>query len=201
MKPVDPVLDTDLSAYVDNQLDINRRIEVEAAQSEGEHDLAGVALLGDRRREARDEAGAVGLFAEQDAVAGGDLLGRTQEGAPAVARLAHMQRDADARRDALAHPLAEQLGGDDAGVVENERIARPEQVGQLTDDVILRRRARLHDEQACRVARAGRPERDALIRKIEIEKVDAHRSLECIGRPTGARSVCQRGRRRPARRS
>ena len=34
MKPVDPVLDTDLSAYVDNQLDINRRIEVEAYLSE-----------------------------------------------------------------------------------------------------------------------------------------------------------------------
>lgn len=34
MKPVDPVLENDLAAYVDNQLDINRRIEVETYLSE-----------------------------------------------------------------------------------------------------------------------------------------------------------------------
>ncbi len=63
MKPVDPVLDTDLSAYVDNQLDINRRIEVEAYLSENPviaaQVMADLSLKGELRLALADQRSSV----------------------------------------------------------------------------------------------------------------------------------------------
>ena len=48
-----------------------------------------------------------------------------------------MQVEGDLRPALAAHALAVERGADDARVVEDERIAGAEQVGEVADDAIL----------------------------------------------------------------
>ena len=64
---------------------------------------------------------------------------------------------------------------DNSGVVDHERVARPQQVGQIAHDAILESATpRPHHQQPRRIARrAGR----SAIRsggKVEIEQIGAH---------------------------
>ena len=63
-------------------------------------------------------------------------LGRPRESAPAAFVDALVQVEGDLRPTLAAHALAVQSGADHARVVEDERIAGAEQVGEVADDVI-----------------------------------------------------------------
>ena len=64
-------------------------------------------------------------------------LGRPREGAPAAFVDALVQVEGDLRPALAAQPLAVQRGADHARVVEDQRIAGAEQVGEVADDAIL----------------------------------------------------------------
>ena len=68
--------------------------------------------------------------------------------------------------------------GDHPGVVEHEHVAWGEQLGQVAHDAVFESRpeplARMNDEEPRGVARLGRAQRDALVRQLEVEIVDAH---------------------------
>ena len=65
-----------------------------------------------------------------------------------------------------------------AGITRVSLITRTspgaQQVRQVADGAVLERRSRTHDEQAGGIPRLGGPERDPVVRQVEIEKVDAH---------------------------
>ncbi len=65
--------------------------------------------------------------------------------------------------------------GDDARVVEHQRIALAQQLGQVAHAAILEGDVtRRHHEHPRGIARADGVQRDALLGQLEIEKVDAH---------------------------
>ena len=78
-------------------------------------------------------------MAEADAVADGEALGRPREGAPAALVDALVQVEGDARAALAAQPLALQRRADHARVVEHERIAGAQQVGQVADEAVVER--------------------------------------------------------------
>ena len=74
----------------------------------------------------------------------------------------------------LASPaLPLELRGNDLGVVEDQHVARPEQLRQI-EHLMVGNLAAAHDEQPRAVPRPRRPQRDAIGRKVEIEIGDAH---------------------------
>jgi hypothetical protein len=83
------------------------------------------------------------IVAEGDAVAFLQPLARTHEGDPAVGRDPAMQGGLDRHRRSVAAaglaagPQAHQPGRDHAGVVEDQGVARPQEVGQLADDAVF----------------------------------------------------------------
>ena len=115
----------------------------------------------------RDRGGDAG--AEIDAVAGAQPPGVADEGAPGARPLALVQGGADPR---LAAPAFE-LGGDDAGVVEHQHVAAPQQRRQI-EDGLVGDASPVDQQQPRRIARARGPQRDPVGRELEIEKVDAH---------------------------
>lgn len=80
-----------------------------------------------------------------------------------------MERRADPRLS----PHAFQLGGDDAGVVEHQQVARAQGGGQVAHSLVAGS-GPVQDQHARRIARGCRVERDPLGRQGEIEKVDVH---------------------------
>src|SRR6185503_8569538 len=101
-------------------------------------DLAALALLRDSRRE---------IFGEGDAIALLQPLGGPGEGAPFGIAEALMQQDLDAR---LAAP-ADQPGGNDARIVEDQEVAGCQQLRQIAHAAVLERAA--DHEQPRRVPR------------------------------------------------
>ncbi len=99
---------------------------------------------------------------ECDAVADLDALAGPGKGLPAIGADAHMQRHRDllAGRILVAMAHAFELGGNDLGVVEDQRVAGAQERWQIADAMIgqaRRCRLRIDDEQARAVARlAGR---------------------------------------------
>jgi hypothetical protein len=67
-----------------------------------------------------------------------------------------------------------ELGRDDFRVVENEGIAGTKQIGKIAHMPVLERSLRPHHQEARRVARPRRSERDPVFGQIEIEEIDAH---------------------------
>ena len=91
------------------------------------------------------------------------------EGAPAARSLALVQGRADPRITARALKLRR----DDARIVEHQQIAWPQRRGQVADAAIVRGVAVEH-EQARRIARHRRAQRDPLGRQFEVEQIDVH---------------------------
>ena len=114
----------------------DRLVEVGAVQAEGELDLARLADLGDGGVERAQQADA-SVVAEADAVADAEPLGGPREGAPAAFVDALVQVEGDLRAVVAPPPLALQRRADHARVVEHERIAGAEQIGQVADEAIV----------------------------------------------------------------
>jgi hypothetical protein len=90
-----------------------------------------------------------------------------------------VQRRADA--GVAARPF--QLGGNDAGVVEHQTVARAQQRRQVAHAVIGDAVA-LDQQHPRRVARFGGAQRDAFGRQFEIEEVDVHGAAQVPGSVT-----------------
>ena len=97
-------------------------------------------------------------------------------GAPAIDVLALVQGHVDARDSFAARANAGQPGGNDAGVVDNDHVARPQQAGQIADALILQQRnaLRIDVEQARALSRLCRAQRNPLFGEFKIENIDAH---------------------------
>jgi hypothetical protein len=142
-------------------------------ERECERHLAVAALGLDRRIELAEEAHP-SLIAEPDHVAGLKLLGRAHQRAPARSVDPLHQGRLDPRLVAATDAPAAQARGDHLRVVENQRVAWSEQIRQVAHAAIIELRSRPHDEQARRITRTDRPQRDAVRRQIEIEEVRSH---------------------------
>ncbi|GJE69420.1 hypothetical protein CHKEEEPN_0948 [Methylorubrum podarium] len=154
-------------------------VERRPGEVEAQQDLAALSPLLHRGVEpghGADVAGRLAL-AEADAVAGREALGRAGEGAPAVGRLAQVQHRLAALPRA-ARPVADagEPGRDHPRVVEDEGVAGVQERRQVAHAAIREAFAGAHHEQAARVARARRPQRDRSLRQLEIEQVHAHPS-------------------------
>ena len=74
-------------------------------------------------------------------------------------------------RDRLAaHADAVEPRGDHLGVVDHQRVAGAQEIGQVGDAGVRQRAVRADDEHPRAVARRRRRERDALGRKLEVEE-------------------------------
>ena len=111
--------------------------------------------------------------AKVDPVAIPHPLGIAQEGLPLAQAQALVQRRADPRFAARAF----QLGGNDAGVVEDQDIARAQQARQVAHRQVGKVPCPRHLQQPCGIARAGGAQRDIFRREVEVEQVYAHRSI------------------------
>ena len=80
---------------------------------------------------------------------------------------------------AFAVTNALELGRNHLGVVENERVAGLQEGWQVVDMVVFehRRRIRANHQEAGMITRACGPQRDVVIRQVEVEKVYTHRYL------------------------
>ncbi|MND77368.1 hypothetical protein D3C80_690470 [compost metagenome] len=126
-------------------------------------------------------AGIVALITETDAVTLFDALAGARESLPARLVGAHVQRGRNSRlRRAFAQANALKLGGNDAGIVEDKRIAGLQERRQVKDAVVFHAVfIRIDHQQARAVARVRRAKGDILLGQIEIEQVYTH----CKGLP------------------
>jgi hypothetical protein len=86
-----------------------------------------------------------------------------------------VQGHVDARDSFAARANAGQPGGNDAGVVDNDYVARPQQAGQIADALILQQRnaLRIDVEQARALSRLCRAQRNPLFGEFKIENIAA----------------------------
>ena len=155
----------------------DRLVEIGAGQQEAQTDIAALPLVLDLGLQPGEFAGiARPLAVEDDRLADRELLGRTGEGAPAIIRLALVQHDLDAGRGLAAIAPPPEPRGNDAGIVQHQGIARPQQLDEVTDAAILERLGRVgaDDEQPRCVARTHGPQRNAFLGQIEIKETDVH---------------------------
>ena len=118
----------------------DRLVQHRTGEVEDEQNLARVALFRNRCVQRAQQAGrapAPGLRAELNPVADDQLLGRAHEGPPAVVARAQVQRRADPRHRLAARAGAFQLRRDHPRVVEDQRIARLQQHGQVAHAPVL----------------------------------------------------------------
>ena len=114
-------------------------------------------------------------MAEVQPVALLQALGRPRQRQPTVGGEPFDQRHGDVGTQVAAPAHALQRRGNDARVVEHQRVAFAQQRGKVAHAAIGERRlARRHDEQPRGIARARRMQRDALLRQLEIEQIGAH---------------------------
>ena len=87
-----------------------------------------------------------------------------------------MKGRANAGRRAVPGPGTFELCRDHTRVIEHQRIARRQQVWQIADTMIGKRRISVRpDHQHPRsITRTDRPEGNPFVRQLEIELVDAH---------------------------
>ena len=127
---------------------------------------------------------------------GGEIepVGRVQPpraagiGAPHAAAEIARQGDLDAR---VATP-ADQPRRDHPGVVENQQVARPQQIRQLRDMPVEKAAGRRQHQQPRRLARLGRPVGYQLARQIIVEIGETHGAaaprliFRAVWRPPGS---------------
>ena len=134
---------------------LDRLVERRAGKCEVQDDFARLALGLDLGVERGEQAGmALGGFAEANALADFQLLRGTNERAPAafVDALDQHRLDLGDRVPARAHPV--ETRGDDARVVDDNRVARPQEVRKIPDAPIQQRAVGADDEHARRLTRA-----------------------------------------------
>jgi hypothetical protein len=124
--------------------------------------------------ERSEQAGALPLMAEADEIARMELLCRPHQRAPARRVEALDERRLDARAQLAAQAPTGKARVDDAGVVDDQRVAGRKKERKVADDLVLEDARRRDDEQARLVARLDRAQRDPFRREFEIEKIDAH---------------------------
>ena len=137
-----------------------RRHQRRPGTVEGQRHLAGFALGRHLGRE---------ILREHDAVALAQLLGWARERPPSRLALALVQRHLDPR---FAAPAVDP-GRYHPGVVGDQQVARPQQVGQVGHGSVDQGCAG-QVEQPGGVARARREAGDAVFRQVIVEQVDAH---------------------------
>ena len=144
-------------------------------EREGERHFAGLAFRFDGGIELFEKAHAA-LGAEAHDVADGELARRLDERLPARAVEPLDERRLDPAPLPPADAPAVKLRRDHLGVVDDELVARAQQLGEIAHAAVLalRCRARPHHQQPRRIARARRPQRDVVGRKLEVEQVGAH---------------------------
>ena len=155
---------------------IHGLIEHRPVEREGERDLAALAFRLHGRIELAEEADPA-LLAEAHDVAGREPLCRLDERAPARPVEAQVQRRLD-RGLAGAAPdaPAAQPRRDHLAVVDHERVAGAQQIGQVAHGAIRHRRAGTHHEQPRGVPRRDWTQRNPLGRQLEIEQIGTHTS-------------------------
>ena len=97
-------------------------------------------------------------------------LAVADEGLPAAQIDPLVQRRADPRRAAVSF----QLRRDNAGIVEHQHIACPQQPRQIAHGAIVESALPRQDQHPRRIARAHRAQCYAFGREVEIEQVYAH---------------------------
>ncbi len=166
-------------------------VERRPGKIEAQEHLARLAAVDHRRIEAGEQAGIVARLArrraEADAVADRQALGRPRQRLPARRRRAPGQRRLDLGDAAVADAFAGESRRDHPGVVEHQRVARPEQPRQVANKAVGGPLPRLHHQQAGRVTRHLRAERDQLLGQVEIEQVNAHRRFLAASAAGGKR--------------
>ena len=110
------------------------------------------------------------IAAELDEVAFVQALGVADEGLPAAQVDPLVERSPQFRRAAPAL----KLGGNHAGVVEHQHVARAQQARQVAHGQVSEGPLPWHVQQARGIARARRAQGDPFGRKLEIEAIDAH---------------------------
>ena len=87
-----------------------------------------------------------------------------------------MQRDLDsgALASIASQASSAQPCRNDTRVVDDETIARAQQLGKIAHGAVLARAVLAHHEKPRRIARGRGAQRDLLFRQIEIELIDAH---------------------------
>jgi hypothetical protein len=94
---------------------------------------------------------------------------RPHEGVPTAALQRTHEEHLDVSAGLSPHP---EPSRDDAGVVDDEKVARLEHPGKVRDETMIgSARAAAVDEQTRRVARLGRDLRDARCRKVVLERL------------------------------
>ena len=99
-------------------------------------------------------------------------------------------------------PAQPQAGRDDPRVVDDDEVARPQQVGQVADVAVLRRGAATVDEQPGGVAWLDRLLGDQRRVEVVVEVLEAHQrqaTVACHGRQA-VPTACRLGGRRDGRR-
>ena len=180
----------------------DRLVERRRRKLEGERHLAPRPRPRPSHREPSRQA--LPRIAESDAVA---RFSRFAGRASACQRGRRCARSASPRpAHARRHGPPPELGRDHLGVVEDERVTRPQQARQVAHRAIGQRRGsqRIDHQQPRRVARGRRAERDqllgnesrrrrrarppALTRRLKLVSGDPHRSRSCRGSPAVRRA-------------
>ena len=111
---------------------------------------------------------ATSLALEQHARAHPQLLPRVHQRLPALVVEPAQQQALDGT--AGRHPMTEHSSGENAGFVDDEKVARNQQIGQIDNASICELRAGAVDHQEpSRLAVVGWRLRDLLRREVEIE--------------------------------
>ena len=167
-----------------------RQVEIRSSQVECEDDLAALLSRLDRRIEPGEQAGPLDLAAEDDAVAGVQPLGRSDERRPRRRRQTAMKRRFDRCDIVAAMTCAREPGRNDAGIVEDQRVAWPQELVKLAESAIGEAVRGRGDQKTGAVARRGRSQRDPILRQVEIELRQVHRPR------LGSRRTARQARRR-----
>ena len=113
------------------------------------------------------------MFAEHQLIAFLHPLGIADEGLPAPEVDTLVQGRANLGLTARAPPF--ELGRDDAGIVEDQHVARFEQVRQVAHAPVFKRRiSAANNQHPRRITRAHRTQGNAFLRQIEIEQINLH---------------------------
>ena len=149
-------------------------VEDRAVEGECQRHLATPAFFGDRRVELSEEAD-FSFLAEPNGVVGHKLPCGLDEGPPVRPVETPVQCRFDPRLGAgAADATAEQPRGDHSGVVDDQLISRLQQVREVSDCAVIEGRTRPDHQQPRCISRARRPQRDAVLRKLEIEQIATH---------------------------
>ena len=151
----------------------DRLVKRRPVKRERQRDLAIVALVLDVGIEMAEQTYPA-LIAEADHVARGKFLRALHQRLPARTIEPLDQGRLDPRLGFAADAAADKLRRDHLGVVDDELVAGLEPFRKIGDRTVAQHVIGLHDQHSRGVARARRPQRDAVGGKLEVEEFGAH---------------------------